>query len=65
MPEWAAFYINYKGLKKLIKVAAEAADKGEPVVLDGERHHQVLLFLVLGTDLTWAFRFLRVLGPES
>lgn len=35
VPEWAAFYINYKGLKRFIKVAAEAAKKGEPVVLDG------------------------------
>lgn len=35
MPEWAAYYINYKGLKRLIKVAAESAKKGEPVVLDG------------------------------
>lgn len=35
VPEWAAYYINYKGLKRLIKVAAEAAKKGEPVVLDG------------------------------
>lgn len=35
VPEWAAHYINYKGLKKLIKLAAEAGSKGEPVNLDG------------------------------
>ncbi|KAF2833303.1 glycerophosphodiester phosphodiesterase GDE1 [Ophiobolus disseminans] len=28
VPEWAASYINYKGLKKLIKTAAEAAKDG-------------------------------------
>ncbi|KAK3397257.1 Glycerophosphoryl diester phosphodiesterase family-domain-containing protein [Sordaria brevicollis] len=33
VPEWAAFYINYKGLKKLIKAAQEAAKNGEPVDL--------------------------------
>ncbi|KAK4190198.1 Glycerophosphodiester phosphodiesterase GDE1 [Podospora australis] len=31
VPEWAAFYINYKGLKKLIKAVAAAAQNGEPV----------------------------------
>ncbi|KAL0470746.1 glycerophosphocholine phosphodiesterase [Neurospora intermedia] len=33
VPEWAAFYINYKGLKKLIKAAQGAAKNGEPVDL--------------------------------
>ncbi|KAF6810994.1 glycerophosphodiester phosphodiesterase gde1 [Colletotrichum musicola] len=33
VPEWAAFYINYKGLKKLIKAAAESAKNGERVDL--------------------------------
>ncbi|RYP09799.1 hypothetical protein DL764_001053 [Monosporascus ibericus] len=33
VPEWAAFYINYKGLKKLIKAEAEAAKRGERVDL--------------------------------
>ncbi|KAF2855944.1 glycerophosphocholine phosphodiesteras-like protein Gde1 [Plenodomus tracheiphilus IPT5] len=28
VPEWASFYINYKGLKKLIKTAAEASKHG-------------------------------------
>ncbi|KAF2739906.1 GDPD-domain-containing protein [Polyplosphaeria fusca] len=28
VPEWASSYINYKGLKKLIKTAAEAAKRG-------------------------------------
>ncbi|KAI9744933.1 MAG: Glycerophosphocholine phosphodiesterase [Claussenomyces sp. TS43310] len=29
VPEWSSSYINYKGLKKLIKVAAEAAKTGK------------------------------------
>ncbi|CAK7225794.1 Glycerophosphocholine phosphodiesterase [Sporothrix bragantina] len=29
VPEWAASYINYKGLKKLIKAASETAERGE------------------------------------
>ncbi|KAJ4398122.1 Glycerophosphocholine phosphodiesterase [Neurospora sp. IMI 360204] len=33
VPEWAAFYINYKGLKKLINSTQEAAKNGEPVDL--------------------------------
>ncbi|OLN92276.1 Glycerophosphodiester phosphodiesterase GDE1 [Colletotrichum chlorophyti] len=33
VPEWAAFYINYKGLKKLIKAAAQSAKNGETVDL--------------------------------
>ena len=35
VPEWAAFYINYKGLKKLIKSAAETVNKGGDVDLAG------------------------------
>lgn len=38
VPEWSAFYINYKGLKKLIKSAQRSADAdGEPD-LAGESH---------------------------
>ncbi|KAK4166095.1 Glycerophosphodiester phosphodiesterase GDE1 [Cladorrhinum sp. PSN259] len=33
VPEWAPFYIDYKGLKKLIKAAAAAAQAGEQVDL--------------------------------
>ncbi|KAI0153210.1 Glycerophosphoryl diester phosphodiesterase family-domain-containing protein [Xylariaceae sp. FL1272] len=33
VPEWAASYINYKGLKKLIKAAVETARAGEGVDL--------------------------------
>ncbi|KAL1843643.1 hypothetical protein VTJ49DRAFT_625 [Mycothermus thermophilus] len=33
VPEWAGAYINYKGLKKLIKAAVKAAQDGEPVDL--------------------------------
>ncbi|OPB39783.1 glycerophosphodiester phosphodiesterase GDE1 [Trichoderma guizhouense] len=31
VPEWAGAYINYKGLKKLVKAAAEKARNGETV----------------------------------
>lgn len=33
MPEWASAYINYKGLKKLIKAAATASQNGQKVDL--------------------------------
>ncbi|KAK3946372.1 Glycerophosphodiester phosphodiesterase GDE1 [Diplogelasinospora grovesii] len=33
VPEWAASYINYKGLKKLVKAAAATAKNGEQVDL--------------------------------
>ncbi|KAL2260774.1 hypothetical protein VTK26DRAFT_5128 [Humicola hyalothermophila] len=33
VPEWAGSYIDYKGLKKLVKAAANAAQDGEPVDL--------------------------------
>ncbi|KAL2265508.1 hypothetical protein VTJ83DRAFT_6608 [Remersonia thermophila] len=33
VPEWAGAYINYKGLKKLIKASVRAAQDGEPVDL--------------------------------
>ncbi|KAI1762545.1 glycerophosphodiester phosphodiesterase GDE1 [Hypoxylon sp. FL1150] len=33
VPEWASSYINYKGLKKLIKAATETAKAGEDVDL--------------------------------
>jgi glycerophosphodiester phosphodiesterase len=36
VPEWASSYINYKGLKKLIKNAAEAAKNGSDLDLAGE-----------------------------
>jgi hypothetical protein len=35
VPEWAGAYINYKGLKKLIKAGVVAAQNGEPVDLAG------------------------------
>ena len=35
VPEWASAYINYKGLKKLIKAAAATAKSGEKVDLAG------------------------------
>lgn len=36
VPEWASSYINYKGLKKLIKTAAEASKHGSDPDLAGE-----------------------------
>ncbi|KAL2130529.1 hypothetical protein VTI74DRAFT_6270 [Chaetomium olivicolor] len=33
VPEWAGSYINYKGLKKLVKAAAKSAQNGESVDL--------------------------------
>lgn len=33
VPEWASAYINYKGLKKLIKAASQASQNGEKVDL--------------------------------
>jgi glycerophosphodiester phosphodiesterase len=36
VPEWASSYINYKGLKKLIKNAAEASKNGSDPDLTGE-----------------------------
>lgn len=36
VPEWASAYINYKGLKKLIKAAAQASKNGEQVDLAGK-----------------------------
>jgi hypothetical protein len=39
VPEWAASYINYKGLKKLIKTAADASKDGSPPDLAG-KHRQ-------------------------
>jgi len=35
VPEWASSYINYKGLKKLIKTAAEASKHGSDPDLAG------------------------------
>ena len=35
MPEWSASYINYKGLKKVIKAAAATAKAGQAADLAG------------------------------
>jgi SPX domain protein involved in polyphosphate accumulation len=39
VPEWAASYINYKGLKKLIKTAADTSKDGSAPDLAGKHHH--------------------------
>jgi len=36
VPEWASSYINYKGLKKLIKTAGDASKHGSDPDLAGE-----------------------------
>jgi len=36
VPEWASSYINYKGLKKLVKNAAEASKNGAELDLAGK-----------------------------
>jgi hypothetical protein len=36
VPEWAASYINYKGLKKLIKTAADTSKDGSAPDLAGK-----------------------------
>lgn len=36
IPEWSSSYINYKGLKKLIKAAAAAGKSGKDVDLVGK-----------------------------
>jgi glycerophosphodiester phosphodiesterase len=35
VPEWASSYINYKGLKKLIKAATDTGNEGGEVDLAG------------------------------
>lgn len=40
VPEWAASYINYKGLKKLIKTAAEGRKDGSAPDLAGKLRHK-------------------------
>jgi hypothetical protein len=39
VPEWASAYINYKGLKKLIKAAAQTAKDGKEEDLAGTHAH--------------------------
>lgn len=36
VPEWASAYINYKGLKKLVKSASEAIRNGQDPDLAGK-----------------------------
>lgn len=43
VPEWASEYINYKGLKKLIKAAEHNTEAGGEVDLAGEACRQVLV----------------------
>jgi SPX domain protein involved in polyphosphate accumulation len=36
VPEWSSAYINYKGLKKLIKAAVDNVKTGKDIDLSGE-----------------------------
>jgi len=36
VPEWASSYINYKGLKRLIKATAQTVEEGREADLAGE-----------------------------
>jgi glycerophosphodiester phosphodiesterase len=36
VPEWSSAYINYKGLKKLIKAAVEVTKTGQNADLTGD-----------------------------
>jgi SPX domain protein involved in polyphosphate accumulation len=49
VPEWAASYINYKGLKKLIKTAAEASKDGSAPDLAGKLSQTSLVKLKQNT----------------
>lgn len=46
VPEWASAYINYKGLKKLIKAASQTSQNGEKVDLAGKQTSQGPLSLL-------------------
>ena len=48
VPEWAASYINYKALKKIIKVAAETVKHGKVPDVTGMMRLQLSVVL---TDL--------------
>ena len=52
VPEWASSYINYKGLKKLIKTAAEASKHGSDPDLAG-RFQSLYGFARLLLDICW------------
>jgi len=41
VPEWASSYINYKGLKKFIKTAAEGERQEGEADLAGRRMHKI------------------------
>lgn len=45
VPEWASNYINYKGLKKLIKSAAETAKHGGVADTAGMINGRYLVFI--------------------
>lgn len=54
VPEWASAYINYKGLKKLIKAAAQASKDGEEADLAGDYSHAWIDFCHVYENLSRA-----------
>ena len=61
VPEWSASYINYKGLKKLIKAAVAIAKTGRDPDLAGETS---LLATVLSIQADAFLRVLLLLGSQ-
>lgn len=62
VPEWSSAYINYKGLKKLIKAAVEASKTGQDADLTGD---DALSHLVAVNGLPTSCRVHVLLGSES
>jgi hypothetical protein len=58
VPEWASSYINYKGLKKLIKTAAEASNDSSELDLAGR------VSVSCWRLSSYPFRFLFLPGPQ-
>ncbi|KAH8628518.1 Glycerophosphodiester phosphodiesterase [Alternaria alternata] len=50
VPEWAANYINYKGLKKLIKNAAEASKDGSAPDLAAMSERMPIMSMITNFD---------------
>lgn len=50
VPEWAAHYINYKGLKKLIKFLSNGNEENDTVDTAGNDRTTMLCISLLTTD---------------
>lgn len=62
VPQWASDYIDYKGLKKLIKAAAREIKDGQEPDLAGAFRCMSLLQLV---KLNFTFRLFLHIGSQS